>query len=242
MLGIALRFGISLEALLAANPDVNPTIISVGTRVIIPYVERTPAVTPYPTPIPVFLDDPACYPTALGGLWCFVLAQNDLEITLENVLVTISLYTRDGQLLAEGMATSPLDLIEAGKSLPLVYFFSEDVPQDYVVQVELISALPAAQVAERYLNPFISMGEVTIASDGQKAALKGVLGLPKTSKPARHISILAVAYDRSGRVVGIRERELNTPFAQGSSRQINVVVYSMGPEIERVEVFAEARP
>jgi LysM repeat protein len=36
MLGIAFRFGISLDELQAANPKVNPRILSVGAVLVIP--------------------------------------------------------------------------------------------------------------------------------------------------------------------------------------------------------------
>lgn len=241
LLGIALRFGITLEEILEANPDLNPAIISIGTKVIIPYVQRTPAVTPEPTPLPLYLDTPKCYPSS-AGMWCFILVHNHLQLTIENIFAAIHFFNREGELLAEGTASPPLDLLESGMSIPLVFFYPEEIDQDFIVQAELTSALPAAKVADRYLNPVIESYEVEISTDGLIAQVSGIVGLPKVSLAARAFSILVIAYDDSGQVVGFRKSELNTPFAQGTTRLFELIVYSLGPLIEHVEIYAEARP
>lgn len=242
LLDIALRYGISLEELMEANPDLNPTLISIGTKVIIPYIQRTPTVTPEPTPLPLALKDPRCYPSEPMGLWCFILAHNDLDITIENIFVLVNLFTRDGELLAEGTAVLPVDLLNPGTTMPLVYFYPGDIEEDFIIQTELISALPAAEMTKRYLNPFIETYEVYITGDGSMAEIIGIVGLPKISLPASKFSILAVAYDEYGEVVGYRESELPTPFAQGTTRQFELTVYSLGAQIEKVDIFVEARP
>ena len=53
MLAIALRYGISLEELLAANPEVNPRALSVDTVLIIPSTENSPSVPVTATPISI---------------------------------------------------------------------------------------------------------------------------------------------------------------------------------------------
>lgn len=242
LLGIALRFRVSLEELLDANPDINPTIISIGTKVIIPYIQRTPTVTPEPTPLPISLDDPICYSVASMGLWCFILAHHDLHLTIENIYVSVNLFSRDGKLLAEGIAWLPVDLLYPGTAIPLVYFYPDVIAEDFVLQTELIDALPAADISKRYLDPFIETFDVEIVANGSMAKVTGIVGLPKVSLPARSFSILAVAYGQSGQVVGYRESELRTPFAQGTTRHFELTVFSLGPAIKSVEIFAEARP
>jgi hypothetical protein len=242
LLGIALRFGVSLEELLDANPEINPTIISVGTKVIIPYIQRTPTVTPDPTPLPLSLYNPICYPSVTMGLWCFIQAHNNLGVAIENISVSVNLFNRDGELLAEGTALLPVDLLYPEMKLPLIYFFPDVVEDDFILQTDLVSALPAADITKRYLDPFIERFEARIAADGSMAEVVGIVGLPKVSRPARAFSILAVAYDELGQVVGYREFELHTPFAQGTTRKFELTVYSLGPAIKSVEVYAEARP
>src|SRR3990170_3110015 len=61
MLGIALRYGISLEDLLAANMGVDPQFLSVGAELVIPLGDSAPAVLATATPLPIRLEEPVCY-------------------------------------------------------------------------------------------------------------------------------------------------------------------------------------
>ena len=55
MLGIAERFGVSLDSLRIANPDVSPNSMSIGTELLIPGDQDNPTGAPTPTPVPVGL-------------------------------------------------------------------------------------------------------------------------------------------------------------------------------------------
>jgi hypothetical protein len=54
--------------------------------------------------------------------------------------------------------------------------------------------------------------------------------------------IAAIAYDAEGRVVGIRKIEEIEPIEPGDSQEFSLIVYSLGPQINEVKVFIEARP
>ena len=81
MFGIALRYGISLEALKTTNPDVNPYFMGVGTQLLIPITPTPMLTTPTPqTPQPtarshqhaVLSLQTDCYRDAAGGSDLFV--------------------------------------------------------------------------------------------------------------------------------------------------------------------------
>src|SRR3972149_2012243 len=78
--GIALRYGLSLEDLLTANPTVDPRFLSIGANLMIPapLYTSTPdaAHPPLPTPVGLGLVTPVCYPSKEGGLWGFTTAGN----------------------------------------------------------------------------------------------------------------------------------------------------------------------
>src|SRR4030042_4298576 len=58
MLGIAYQFGISLQNLQAANPEVDPHFMGEGLKLIIPINQEIPETLPTPTPLPVQANQP----------------------------------------------------------------------------------------------------------------------------------------------------------------------------------------
>ncbi|MEA3327963.1 MAG: LysM domain-containing protein, partial [Chloroflexota bacterium] len=92
MYGIAFFYNISPQALMTANPTINPRAMGPGTTLLIPITptpgsSATATIDLSATPSLAFaaLPAPDCYPDALGGLWCFVLVKNDEAGALENV-------------------------------------------------------------------------------------------------------------------------------------------------------------
>jgi LysM repeat protein len=75
--GIAYAYRVSLTALMAANPDVNTYALSVGQVLVIPPSSEASSENegdegiPSPTPVSLELDNPQCYASSDGGVWCF---------------------------------------------------------------------------------------------------------------------------------------------------------------------------
>ena len=78
MFSIALYYGITLDELKAANPEVNPNAMSLGTVLLIPVTptapssQRTPASGLTPAAADgsvVIMGEPVCYPEPLGGVY-----------------------------------------------------------------------------------------------------------------------------------------------------------------------------
>ena len=84
MSGIAFKFGVSLDELLAANPDISPNSMSIGTTLNIPSAPTNPTGASTSTPVPAPVKQIECYPTADMGMWCFVLVHNDTTDVIEN--------------------------------------------------------------------------------------------------------------------------------------------------------------
>jgi hypothetical protein len=147
-----------------------------------------------------------------------------------------------GEILAEDEAIPPLNIIPVDRSLPLLVYFDDEIEGSFTAFVELVSALPVPRNDERYLNAWIEIEEVEISLEGEQASVYGEVGLPSRSQSAGIVWLAAVAYDEEEKVVAVRKIELNSSIEPGTARPFEIDLYSLGPEIDRVDVLVEARP
>jgi hypothetical protein len=60
--------------------------------------------------------------------------------------------------------------------------------------------------------------------------------------PAGRVWVAATAYDETGRVVGVRRWESDSPMPAGGNLPFDFQISSLGPVIDLVEIQVEARP
>jgi LysM repeat protein len=243
LLGIAARFEITLEELLAANPEADPYLLSVGAELIIPDSTGEGGVASLgmmPTPIPVDEIEPVCFPTASGGLWCLWLVQNNHTTPLENLSAVVRLFDFRGEELLSQTAFAPLNVLWQGDEIPLMTYFSPPVPSWSEVQFQLETALEVIG-EDRYLPGKVNNLQVQLSENGLSAIVSGAVSLQGEGNSASNIWVTAVAYNAEDTVVGSRRWEGGGIEAGGYS-QFFILVYSLGPPIDRVEVLVEARP
>jgi LysM repeat protein len=253
--GIALRFGVSLENLLAANPGIDPQFLRVGDAIIVPLNDEIPQALPAPTPYPLPTTAPVCYPYGDGGLWCAMLAANPLGEPVENLAGWISLYADENSESTIQAALPPLNLLLPGQSMPLTAYFEPPIPENYQVAGGLVSALPVLSLEGRYLVAAVAREEFVIDSDGQRALLYGIIQLPEDDFSLSTLWLSGVLYGAEEQVVGVRKWDIgkeclvHNQGEEGQSEALDPAcllierqVYSLGPEIVRVELLVEARP
>jgi len=248
MYGIAFRYNISPDVLMTANPSVNPRAMGVGTTLLIPVTPmppsaaatQTPVLSPTPTPRYAALHEPVCYPDAFGGLWCFVLVENSETEALENVTGVVVLEADEET--REETALMPLNLLPAGESLPLIGYFEAPIPEDYSVTAEVEFLLPVMPGDQRYLPVEISEQSMVLNEDAQVVALTGEVYLPAGQPESRYLWINAIAFDEEGLVVATRRWESDSQISGGETRAFDIILYSLGGAIERVDLLVEARP
>ncbi len=245
LFGIALRYGISLEALLAANPTVTPQFLSVGTQLRIPAAVPTPDPNNPPTPAPIglTLDAPFCAPSAEGGLWCFAWVHNPQPFAVEGVTAQFRrLDVESGAIQAQNVAPL-LNRLPPGEALPLAAFFPPPLPRAYQVDAEVLTALPIPAGAPRYLDAEVVKVTQTLSPDGLSAYLEGEVQLAAgVSQTAQQVWVLGMALDGAGQVVGLRRWESPAPLAPGERLPFRLWVYASGAPMARAEVRVEARP
>lgn len=239
---IAEKFGVSLDDLQAANPEVSSNAMSVGQVIKIPSDPKNPSGEPTPMPAPFTVEQIECYPTTDRGMWCFVLARNDLADTLENISAQVTLVDSSDAILATQTAFLALDILPPGASLPLAVFFAPDVPFDAQPRVQILTAIRIPQGDARYIPATIDNTLVQVNAGGHSAQVNGVVVSPSGSSAASQVWVAATIYDDAGRVVGIRRWESNAGLPAGGSLPFNFQISSVGGRIARVEFTVEARP
>ncbi len=236
---LAEQFNISQDELRAANPDVSPNSMVIGSTLLIPDSSAASVGAFTPTPVPAPVTQTVCHPSADGGLWCFALIQNNTDELIENVSAQITLLDESNNSLASQTAFTPLDMIPPRSSLPVYVYFDSKIPAKYSIQVQVLSANQLPLNNARYLPAAIQNSIAQIS--GRSAQLSGQILLPAESSAATQVWVAAVAYDKDGIVVGIKRWE-GGAIQPGGNISFSFLVSSLGTEIDAVEFFVEGRP
>lgn len=235
---IAANLNIDLNALLAANPDVNPSVLLPGMELVIPADAQVSLGTAVPTiaPVPVELREPVCYSSAAKELWCFVLAINSGDRTIENLTGVVQLTSANGDVLTSIEVVAPLDILAAGAQMPLVAYLQE-MPDDWVsATAQLFTAYWLPENEAHYIEIEALDFDWDPIDDAKLGAyVQGQIDLKGNIQP-QSVWVLGVAYDASGNVVGVRRWESEGELV------FDFWVYSLGPQISDVRVLVEARP
>ncbi|MBW6465970.1 MAG: LysM peptidoglycan-binding domain-containing protein [Brevefilum sp.] len=247
MFSIGWRFNVSPYQIMTANPTINPRAMGVGTSLLIPITPNpnpteTPMVELTPTATPVFsaLPAPDCYPDALGGLWCFVLVENDQDEPVENLTGVVTL--RYGEETRRESAILPLNLLPPGTSLPLIAYFQPPIPAAFTVSARVDFLLPVMPGNQRYLPVSMQDQLIKLGQDGQMATVSGWLTLAANQPATRYLWVNATAFDQDGHVVAVRRWDSPNQLSAGERIPFEVFLYSLGGPIDRVELLVEAQP
>ena len=239
--GIALRYHVSLEALIAANPGIQPSLLTIGTKLTIP-IGPAPAGEPTPTAVPVGLEQARCWAGPQGGQWCFALVHNDYAETLENLSAQFSLMSPGGQTIASQTVFAPLDILPAGQFIPLAAYFPPPIAEQVVPRLQILTSTRLLPGDQRYLPAVLENTLVSVDWSGRNAQLSGRIHLSAATGTAQTVWVLATAFDSAGEVVGVRRWEGASALSAGNDLGFNFQVSSVGPGISRVDFLVEARP
>ena len=242
LLSIAYYYGITLEELQAANPDVNPALLAIGSQLIIP-PGRAPTATPLvptPTPFGVTTGEVNCFSGRSGGLHCFVLVENDRKNPAQYLSSSISLVNAEEEILLTRVIPLALKKLMPGDRVPFYAYFPPPLPAYTSVDFELLTAVKATTGNENSFALEMEITDSTISDDGSSALITGT-AKPVGETPALSgITLVAVAYDGDGKVIGMRRVEQQIDPTAMTSFPFSIRVYSDAGEIASVEVFSEA--
>jgi len=239
--GIALRYHVSLENLIAANPGIQPSLLTIGSKLTIP-AGPSPSGEPSPTPVPAALLQARCWAGPQGGQWCFALVRNQEPESLENLSAQFSLFDNEGGLVASQTAFAPLDVLPSGQSMPLAVYFPALIPDQVSPRIQILTSTRLPPGDPRYLSAVLENTLISVDWSGRSAAASGKVHLGTPSPTAQTVWVLASAYDADGEVVGLRRWESSSPLSAGQDLAFDFQVASVGPEIVHVDLLVEARP
>lgn len=242
MSSIALKFGVSIDALQVANPEISPNTMSVGEVLLIPSDPENASDEATPTAVPFGVQQIECRPTSDKGMWCFVLVNNDTPEIIENISAQVTLVDSDEAVLASQTAYLPLNILPPDHALPLTVFFPPPIPFDARPRVQVLTAIRLLPGDDRYLPATVQNTLVQIDAGGRIAHVSGQVLLRAASGSAGQVWIAATAYDSAGRVVGVRRWESAASLTVGGVLPFEFRVSSLGGRITDVQFAVEARP
>lgn len=240
--GIAEQFNVALDALMLANPGVDPNAMHIGETLKIPSNQKNASGESTPTPAPFAVQQVTCRSTANRGLWCFALAHNESADTMEDISAQVTLLDAAGQPVGSQTALLPLDILPAGDSLPLSAYFPPEVPAGVTPRVQVLTAVRLLPGDQRYLPAAVQNTAALVDASGLSAQVSGQIVLPSDSKPAAKIWVAAVLYDPNGSVSGARRWEWTGTLAPGNSLPFVFPVSALSGPINTVDFVVEARP
>lgn len=247
MLGIAFQYGVSLNAMLTANPSANPRALRVGDSLTIPAGQYTPTPDPknppLPTPVGLTLTSPHCVAAVSGELWCFVRLENPQTFSVEGAAVRVNLRDADSGALTSQTGYPPLNSLPAGGWLPAVVYFPAPAPKNFDASAELVAALPVAVDAARYLALQAVQPQVSLSADGLSAQISASAALADGQSGPAQVTAAAAAFNAKGEIIGLRSLTLPAQLNAGESQPYTLTLYSAsGEAIARVELLQEAVP
>ncbi len=241
LIGIAVKYGVSVEALQAANNGVQPEYLSIGAVLVIPGPEGGEVVNigVAPTPVPIPLSAPACYPTPTAALYCFVEARNPTDVAMENVSARITLAGADGMPLASAVAYSALDVIPPQSAGPLAVLFQSAPSGIAAMGVELLTANPSSDPSAHHV--LLDIPTHSGSASGTQWLVAGQVRNP-SGTPAASAWLVLTLYDQGGAIVGYRKIELAGGLAPGATQEFSITAASVGGAVDHYTIIAEGRP
>ncbi|HET92161.1 MAG TPA: LysM domain-containing protein [Chloroflexi bacterium] len=204
---IAFQYGVSVQALQAANGIENPQFLQINQRLIIPTGEAEGEVLPglllpTPTPLPVTIQGVVLYETPVGSLWCLGEILNTSEVMLTSAQVRVVLLDASSERLIEATAFAATDFIPPGERSPFGVLFTTPPSGWANPYVTIVRSDAIAAVADTYVP--MTVTDVVGRPVETQFQVEGMVQNADPGRAAGDVSVLVTTYDTEGRVTGFR--------------------------------------
>ncbi|RME81996.1 MAG: LysM domain-containing protein [Caldilineae bacterium] len=245
LIGIAQRYGVSVEAIQEANAIADPRLLRVDQQLIIPTDPAsrlgggTP--TPEPTPLPLVLSDLYFGRDQAGGLWVMGEAENPGAEPIEGVLLRLQLLDEENRPIATAEEGLLQPLVEPGDVSPFGFYFASPPRFDGYL-AEVLRAYPAHTAAY-----YVDLEVTDVEGDARRYYAYTVRGKVRNVGPedAVKVSVGVTLYDAEGRVIAFRR---GTPrhnvIPRGGETSFEIDLVPLGGPVDhfRVNALALRRP
>lgn len=212
LLSVSRQFAVPVADLEAANPGLDPLSLQIGQPIVIPNPRFNPSGSPMlltTTPFPLLLFPPVCYETPTNSIVCLGRVQNNLRQPVGRVSVWVTVFGRNGQILAQGETGLEQTAIPPGQNAPYRALFQADW-RDYAGATASLRS--AESIHTTLVAPAVEQ-ERGSWSDGRyvvSAELRNT-----TPQPMQLARAIVTLYNRAGQVAGYRVVPINRVIAAG---------------------------
>lgn len=241
LLGLAIEYGSSLQAIQDANGITDPRGLLVGQQIIIPREVELSAGTPTATasPVPFAVENMTFNYTPIGGLWGFGEVHNSTGAELEQASVTVNLLDEQGKVLTSGLGHAQVDLIPPDGRAPFSVHF-QDAPGSFASY----AAMPATGVKGYVGSYYRDLTPRNLQGTGERYTAYTVTGSIANTGPedAVGVTVTVTVYDALGRVIGTRKAipEHNV-IPRGGETTFSVTITPAGGPVKSFRVMALGR-
>ena len=220
----------------SSNPGVDLNFLKEGQELVIPPGGRTPVPElGSPTPAALTIKDIECFPAAGGAGACIGTILNSQPDGVMYILGEF-MVSGNGQIWQKPF-TSLLDTLPGGSSIPVYAWFDPPFPYPYQVNITIQSALRQAAEMQKPGHLEIVDQVIDILPDGLAAKVTGNITVKDSASTT--FAVVAAGYSND-RPAGIRRIEITPGTTGDRSIPFTIWLYSIGPQMDRVELFAEA--
>lgn len=240
LISIAVFYNVTLQALQAANGDLDPRALQIGQSLIIPLSEDAAVVQAEgaPTPMPLELGRPNCLPQASGALSCIVLARNPGPGAVENVSARIILADAQGLPITSTVGSTGLDIVPPGVAAPIAVWFAPGVQSVAAQGVDLVSAYPSGEPADRYVP--LALDAYTAAQAGRVWTISGTIR-NAGAQPVVVVRVVVALLASGDRPVGYQRLELPGGLDVGAAREFALPVTALADDAIQYVVWVEGK-
>lgn len=228
LLSVSRQFGVPVAALEEANPGLDPLSLQIGQAITIPNPRFNPSgspILPTATPLPLLLFPPTCYETPTNTIICLGRVQNNLRQSAGRVSVWVTVFGRNGQILAQGETGIEQAAIPPGQNAPYRALFQADW-RDYagataaLRSAEMIGAVQLTAPAIEQERGSWTDGRYMVSADLRDT----------TAQPMRIVRAIVTLYNRSGQVTGYRVVPINQVISAGESLPLSVEIVPLSAD------------
>ncbi|HQE91735.1 MAG TPA: FxLYD domain-containing protein [Anaerolineae bacterium] len=241
LFGIALEYGVSVDALAQVNGIDLSQYLHIGQTLIIPLGTEEEAdamgiavpvgnmILATPTPLPLEIRGVALYQTPVGGVWCMGEVVNTTDTPVTNLQVQVTLVAHDGTPLLANVALAAADYLAPAGRAPFAVLFKTP-PTGYAdVRVSLLRGETVSAITAGFVP--LDVLHTDGAVSGPQYRVSGQL-VNNSGAPVRRLAVVVTLYDREDRVTGYRQMasDPEVTLPAGQSQEFKLLLTPQGLE------------